>query len=191
VWFQGCSIRCPQCISADTWGFGRGETTVEILVDSIRPWLSIADGMTVSGGEPFDQREALRALLLAVRESMGDILVYSGYAWEQLTPDFDRFHGLIDILISDPFDPTAGQTGFLRGSDNQRIHLLTERGRERYAALQSGKQGSQSPALDLVIDEHGDAWFAGIPRLGDIPRLKELLEDDGFSAVITQAVKKP
>ncbi|MCT5046402.1 radical SAM protein, partial [Pseudomonas aeruginosa] len=20
IWFQGCSIRCPGCISADTWG---------------------------------------------------------------------------------------------------------------------------------------------------------------------------
>jgi anaerobic ribonucleoside-triphosphate reductase activating protein len=157
----------------------------------MKPWLSIADGMTVSGGEPFDQPEALRALLLAARESMGDILVYSGYGWEDLMPDFERFHNLIDILISDPFDPTAGQTGFLRGSDNQRIHLLTARGRERYAALQRAQQGSQSPVLDLVIDEHGDAWFAGIPRLGDIPRLKELLEADGFSAVITQAMKKP
>ena len=21
IWFQGCSIRCPGCISADTWAF--------------------------------------------------------------------------------------------------------------------------------------------------------------------------
>ncbi|MGG7582215.1 4Fe-4S cluster-binding domain-containing protein [Rhizobium sp. Nf11,1] len=63
IWFQGCSIRCPGCISADTWTTGKGTTTLEEVVNTLQPWLPEAEGVTVSGGEPFDQQEALQSLL--------------------------------------------------------------------------------------------------------------------------------
>jgi len=63
IWFQGCSIQCPGCVSRDTWAFGRGETSVESACETIDPWLKEADGVTISGGEPFDQPMALAALL--------------------------------------------------------------------------------------------------------------------------------
>jgi anaerobic ribonucleoside-triphosphate reductase activating protein len=58
IWLQGCSIRCPGCISADTWAAAQGQTTTEAVVDAIILWLPDAEGITVSGGEPFDQPEA-------------------------------------------------------------------------------------------------------------------------------------
>src|SRR5215831_1013285 len=67
IWFQGCSIRCPGCISMDTWAEGRGITTVEEVINSIIPWLSKADGITISGGEPFDQPDALLELTARIR----------------------------------------------------------------------------------------------------------------------------
>ena len=36
IWFQGCSIRCPGCISMDTWAQGRGNTTIEEVVECHR-----------------------------------------------------------------------------------------------------------------------------------------------------------
>ena len=69
VWIQGCSIRCEGCISADTWAAGRGETTVDEVFASISAWLLEADGVTVSGGEPFDQPSGLAALLRRVRSA--------------------------------------------------------------------------------------------------------------------------
>jgi anaerobic ribonucleoside-triphosphate reductase activating protein len=188
VWFQGCSIRCPGCVSADTWSTGRGETSLESLIALLAPWLASADGITVTGGEPFEQPSALVALLCAVRKELrGDVLVYSGHAWEELAPRLEPFCGLIDVLISDPFDPSAGQTRPLRGSDNQRMHLLSNLGRERYEALLDLELDDRSRVLDLFIDEKGDAWFAGIPRLGDMRRVKVLLAEEGFKASITQA----
>src|SRR6185369_5076232 len=78
VWFQGCSIRCEGCISADTWGAGRGQTTVDEVFSAILPWLTQADGITISGGEPFDQADALVALLRRVRSATAvDVLVFS------------------------------------------------------------------------------------------------------------------
>jgi anaerobic ribonucleoside-triphosphate reductase activating protein len=191
VWFQGCSIRCPGCISADTWPAHQRETTTEALIETIAPWLEAADGLTVSGGEPFDQPAALENLLRFYREGgRGDILVFSGYPWEVLAPAFAPYRALIDTLITDPFDATAGQTLALRGSDNQRMHLFTPLGELRYSALQHATREYGSASLDVFIDDDGNAWLAGIPRIGDMQRLKKLLEVQGFKAAITQASDK-
>jgi anaerobic ribonucleoside-triphosphate reductase activating protein len=191
IWFQGCSIRCPGCISADTWPAHQRETTTDALFSIVEPWVGEADGLTVTGGEPFEQPDALEALLRFFRDrNRGDILVYSGHAWEALAPTFSRFQPLIDALISDPFDATAGQTLSLRGSDNQRLHLVSPLGEARYASLQHATRATGAASLDLFMDEEGNAWFAGIPRLGDMRRLKELLEGEGFRAAITQASDK-
>lgn len=184
IWFQGCSIRCPGCISLDTWATGRGPTTVEAVLDAIDPWLPSATGFTISGGEPFDQPRALMALLTALRERhAGDILVYSGHAYEDLP--IGNFAGKLDALISDPLRLDQGQALPLRGSDNQRLHLLTELGRERlgYAVAPTGTEH----ALDVMFDDNsGDVFFAGIPRRGDLVRLQRILAQSGHRAGITE-----
>ncbi|NVL47249.1 radical SAM protein, partial [Pseudomonas syringae pv. actinidiae] len=122
IWFQGCSIRCPGCISADTWGPGHRRLSLEQLIEQITPWLHEAEGITISGGEPFDQLDALRSLLEGLRRlSELDILVYSGYSLEQLDEPLLQTKGLIDALISDPYIAALSQTMALRGSDNQRL----------------------------------------------------------------------
>src|SRR5262245_55079612 len=187
IWFQGCSIRCPGCVSHDTWAFGRGDTTVASVCESIAPDLPRADGVTISGGEPFDQPAALRALLRWLRTRIaGDVLVFSGYAWEQLSSPLQTMEGLLDVLISDPFDPAAGQTLALRGSDNQRVHLLTPLARERYAGLATARRNANARALDVVLDGP-TVWMAGIPAPGDLERLREKLADAGFRAGTSQA----
>ena len=189
IWFEGCSIRCPGCVSRDTWEFGCGETTVEAVCDSLREDLKSADGVTISGGEPFDQPEALEALLHWLRGNFaGDILVFSGHPWEQLSERITRWNGQIDVLISDPFDPQAGQTLALRGSDNQRVHLLTSLAHARYANLPSAKCDHKNPALDIVFDGN-KVWMAGIPRSGDMERLRQKLLEAGFSAQTSETTR--
>ena len=68
IWFQGCSIRCPGCISADTWGPGKRRVGIAQLLEQLTPWLAEAEGITLSGGEPFDQFPALLALLQGLRQ---------------------------------------------------------------------------------------------------------------------------
>lgn len=188
IWFQGCSIRCPGCVSADTWPADQGRTTCEALQEAIEPWLRDADGLTVSGGEPFEQPDALEKLLRFVRRTCrGDVLVYSGQSWEALATEIERYCGLIDVLVTDPFDASAGQSLALRGSDNQRMIVLTDLGAERYTALLDARVDPSARTLDMIVDKEGIAWLAGIPRLGDMPRLRALLEAQGFNAALTQA----
>jgi anaerobic ribonucleoside-triphosphate reductase activating protein len=68
IWVQGCSIRCPGCISVDTWVRGRGRADVSEVLEAIAPWMSTAEGFTISGGEPFDQPDALASLLAGIQD---------------------------------------------------------------------------------------------------------------------------
>lgn len=179
IWTQGCSIRCPGCLSPDTWRFSRQTTPLVELMTQLTPWLAQADGVTISGGEPFDQPQALLALLAALRNAFdGDILVFSGYSYARLGARLAQAEGLIDALVSEPFEQHSPQTLRLRGSDNQRLHLLSELGRRRFAHCEwEVQQGDK--VLDLTIDEHGVVSLIGIPRRGDLERLRELLEQQG------------
>lgn len=185
IWFQGCSIRCPGCISADTWGPGHRRLSLERLLEQITPWLHEAEGITISGGEPFDQFDALRSLLEGLRRlSELDILVYSGYSLEQLNESLLQTKGLIDALISDPYIEALSQTMALRGSDNQRLSLLTPLGRARLGHYERPLEPTDK-ALDLMFDESGSVWMAGIPRRDDLLRLRDLLHEQGHHLQIS------
>jgi anaerobic ribonucleoside-triphosphate reductase activating protein len=187
VWFQGCSIRCEGCVSADTWGRGSGGTTVARVLTALDPWLPQANGVTVSGGEPFDQPDALRALLEGIRARTEiDVLVYSGYPIERLDDHLSGMEGLIDALMSDPYDVVVPQTLALRGSDNQRLHRLTPLGERRFAAFEREAQPHEA-ALDVMFDDDGTVWMAGIPRRDDMRRLRQTLAAQGHSAVTSQS----
>lgn len=183
IWFQGCSIRCSGCISPDTWAFGTGRTNLAQLLDRASTWLGQADGITISGGEPFDQPEALKALLTALRPGFdGDIFIYSGYPLEGIEPHLADMDGLIDALMTDPYVCEADDRLPLRGSDNQRLHLLTDRGRRAFGGCD--RTGVKPRALDLMLDADGTVWLAGIPRRGDFAALAAILEGQGHRALI-------
>lgn len=179
IWFQGCSIRCPGCISADTWVTDRGRTSVEDVMAAIDVWIDNADGVTISGGEPFDQLAALLELLCQLRRRFaGDIMVYSGYQFNELITSLENTDGTIDALISGPFDYTAPQTLPIRGSDNQRLHMLTQLGENRFMKYNQ-PQSDQSGTLDVMFDDDGTVWFAGIPQRDDFSSLQNILMQDG------------
>lgn len=169
----------------DTWANAGGETTVDAVLAQVRNWLPGAAGITISGGEPFDQPEALVDLLHGLRKlSACDILVYSGYPIESLADTLARADSLIDVLISDAFDVDAPQTRLLRGSDNQRLHCLTALGRAVFSDYESVSK-KQGKALDVMFDEDGSVWFAGIPDRDDFQRLRDLLIDQGHQVRIS------
>ena len=186
IWLQGCSIRCPGCISTDTWAQDRGVTVVGEVLQAITPWVPVADGFTISGGEPFDQPVALAALLAGIRAlSARDILIFSGHPVEALAPQLASMEGLIDALIADPFDEAAPQTLALRGSDNQRLVPLTALGRERFTGYER-RADARERSVDVMFDGNGEIWLAGIPARGDFRRLQQLLQQGGARVAISQ-----
>jgi anaerobic ribonucleoside-triphosphate reductase activating protein len=190
IWFQGCSIRCPGCISMDTWAPGRGITTIEEVVNAVTQWIPAADGITISGGEPFDQTGAMLELLKRLRSlTEADVLVFTGHPWSKVRQAADSSSGLIDALVTGPFDVNQPQTLALRGSDNQELHLLTAMGEARFASFQRPVTEAEK-SLDVMFDERGDVWFAGIPGRDDFRRLREMLEKAG-ARLSTSEDKRP
>jgi anaerobic ribonucleoside-triphosphate reductase activating protein len=160
---------------------------VSLLLESMGSWLAQCDGVTISGGEPFEQPQALTELLTGIRSRANcNVLVYSGKVFEQLEQHPLIGSGLIDALISDPFELDTPQTKALRGSDNQRLHLLTPRGAEAFGSFERPtNQGDRR--LDVMFDADGVVWLAGIPRRGDMKRLQQMLALQGSAITTTEA----
>jgi anaerobic ribonucleoside-triphosphate reductase activating protein len=156
------------------------------LIEQIQPWLSECDGFTISGGEPFEQEEALTELLLAIRSrSAKSILVYSGQALEQLLEQKSVKEGLIDCLVSDPFRIDSPQTLPLRGSDNQRMSFLTSLGKKIFGS--TSDLSTTQKRLDVMFDNDGVVWLAGIPMRGDMQNLEKLLASRGHTIKTTES----
>ena len=182
IWTQGCSIQCPGCVNKDTWAFDRsGEIEVAGLLDSLADALRDADGVTVSGGEPCDQPEALCELLAGLRDRcVGDILLFSGYTWPRLRARFPQVLDLVDVVVSGPYVEAAGQSRGLRGSDNQEFHRLTPLARARYSGSLDDALSMSRPALDLSLGDD-ELWMAGIPRPRDMERFRRILASQGYA----------
>lgn len=182
LWTQGCSIRCPGCISRDTWDADdKRAIEVSVLVETLGPWLDKADGVTISGGEPLDQAESVGEMLSLLRaRCRGDILLFSGHRHETIFTRFANIVSQVDVLISDPYDPSAGSTLDLRGSDNQRVFLVSEMARTRYPVNLDHQLRAPSRKLDVVVDGES-VWMAGIPSTGDMTHVRRLLAQRGFN----------
>lgn len=180
VWTQGCGLACPGCMSRDTWNprEGRAVPVRELAGLWETAAAEGAQGLTVSGGEPLDQPEAVTSLLAEARaRGCADILVYTGYeleeAWRR-APDALR---AADAVISGRYDVTAPTRLIWRGSANQVLTPLTEQGRNRYGPF-IGFEPEQAP-LQAGVDD-GVLWLIGVPRSGDLARTESALRDLGI-----------
>ncbi|MBZ9649772.1 radical SAM protein [Sphingobium sp. 3R8] len=186
LWFQGCSIRCPGCISVDTWADDIGRVPVSDVIERVAALAPEADGLTVSGGEPFDQPDALTCILSAWRGlSSRSVLLFTGKEIEEIQPWLAANPGLVDAVVAGPFRSDLPQSIALRGSDNQTLRILTPLGEEMRPFERPSEAGDRK--LDVMFDADGDAWFAGIPARGDIGRLRRALAAAGHRAQTSDA----
>lgn len=86
VFFQGCDIRCKGCHNASTWNPNLGtEMDVDALSEELNKRV-FNKKITISGGEPLMQKEALTELIDKLHESGFDIALYTGHSKEDV-PD--------------------------------------------------------------------------------------------------------
>jgi anaerobic ribonucleoside-triphosphate reductase activating protein len=171
IWTQGCSIQCKSCCSLDTWDPAAGaamETDELLAICSRISGGETVDGITLSGGEPFDQAPALAELLRGRSPGHAvDLLCYSGYPYARLQSAHADVLALLDAVIAEPFLAARSPQG-LRGSDNQRHIALTALGAQRKAQVDQQPAGKR---LQYHVDG-GRVWFVGIPDRGDLERLQ-------------------
>lgn len=132
IWVQGCSIHCPGCFNPHFWGTRGGvEQPVSGLVQ--RVVAANVEGITLLGGEPFEQAGGLARLAAAVREQGLSVMTFTGYERAFLEsphapPGAGALLAATDLLVDGRYDTARPDT--LRpwvGSTNQRFHFLTNR----------------------------------------------------------------
>ncbi|MBK5275571.1 MAG: 4Fe-4S cluster-binding domain-containing protein [Desulfuromonadales bacterium] len=186
IWLQGCSIGCPDCLSKDTWSTDAGNLMdISRLVDWCRQYEAQGvDGITISGGEPFEQPEALEVLLRQLHawtdrmSTSVDYLCYSGNHFRLIQEKYPHILSFLDTIIPEPFN--VDLTGKpLRGSANQPVIHLTELGVSRFADLVDESPSEYGKRMQFTF-EGNTVWFIGIPERGDMERMVELCKAQGL-----------
>lgn len=149
LWVQGCSLRCPGCRNPRLWSHGLRRV---LPVGDLVRWVLAQDGrgLTLSGGEPFEQARALAPLCRTVRAAGRDVVAFSGFTRAQLEagvrPSTRDLLAEVDLLVDGPFVAAERSGDALRGSRNQALHFLSGRIRPEEVA--------ELPRAELVLGEH-------------------------------------
>ncbi len=170
VHVQGCSLGCGGCFNPKTHSLtdGRVISVVELAETLL---VKEVDGVTISGGEPFEQAEAVFALLQELRfRGVQSILIFSGYDYDEILtfPLGHRILEATDILIAGRYVATEHSNGTLLASSNQRAHFLSE----QHTADELNLGGN----LEITIAPDGMVHLTGFPP-PDVRRLVRRLGD--------------
>jgi len=125
IFLQGCPIHCEGCQNKDLWGSDGG---FSVDVASLAVETKAQDGyngnVTISGGEPFAQKDSLLELIQDLKGiGVQHIIVYTGYSYEELIQDRTAYEifKYIDILVDGKYIKELDDDMLVyRGSRNQR-----------------------------------------------------------------------
>jgi anaerobic ribonucleoside-triphosphate reductase activating protein len=193
LWLQGCVIAqtgspCDGCISRDLWISGQGH-----CLDAYGFGREIArrvhseglSGLTVTGGEPLDQYNALLTLIGVVKSELlpdldpynrsdtFDLLLFTHYTQSEIAAGFPGIAEAFDAVICGEYRADLPSETLLIGSANQELIVKPEVA-SKYDAL------SQQPRLQAFVVD-GDVLFTGIPLAGDIDVIARRLESRGIT----------
>lgn len=127
IFLTGCTLNCKNCFNKEYQNFHFGKVFDEKAFEEVMDCLSDANisGLSVLGGEPFDNLAGLREFITKVRaNSEKDIWIYSGYTFEELLEKDGAMDVLknIDVLVDGRFVEDLKDLKLkFRGSSNQRI----------------------------------------------------------------------
>jgi anaerobic ribonucleoside-triphosphate reductase activating protein len=132
LWVQGCTLHCPSCCNPEMFSAQGGAVMeAEALAARIVATPGL-EGLSVLGGEPFQQAEAVAEVCARVRRAGRSVMVYSGYTLEELRalpgPGAAALLAQTDLLADGRFvrEAPEARRRWL-GSRNQRLHFLTAR----------------------------------------------------------------
>lgn len=157
IWTIGCKRKCLGCVSKRLQDdrFAKDYVIEEYLKGFN---LNKVDGVTISGGEPFEQIDELNHLIdYIIGNGVEDILVYTGFTIKELKSMnnivVNDILTKIAVLIDGPYVQSLNnQTNNLKGSENQVIHFLKPIYKDRYDLYLSEKRSiSKINTGDILI----------------------------------------
>lgn len=167
VWVRGCSIRCAGCINPHLFEGGGAGVDSQALAQEIRG--ANVEGLTLLGGEPFDQADPCAELAEHIQDSEMGVITFTGHEYRHLRsgpPPWRRLLAATDLLVDGPYLQRDSETQrSLVGSANQRFVHLTKRYR-------SFDPASHPNRLDVRISPSGETHLAGFLTRPQSSRLR-------------------
>ena len=182
IWTHGCSKHCPECIAKD---MNEAPPLFYHSAESLYAWVKSCneiEGITISGGEPFEQNlPEMRSFLELVKHDPRDlsVLCYTGRLLSELQDDDSTkaVLELIDILIDGPYIPELNDGHKWRGSANQNVHVLNKSFQTPFANIVN----EFDRTIEVNLDKNLKMEITGIPPKDFIKRLDKRLEASGYS----------
>ncbi|MBF2052017.1 MAG: radical SAM protein [Candidatus Sericytochromatia bacterium] len=152
LWTQGCRHRCTRhCLNPHYLNPKAGHNyPVSAVLSALRQSIQAAarpvEGLSILGGEPFEQAAALAEVLAPLQAEGLSTMVYSGHThdWllQQADPGIAALLAVTDLLVDGPFLPEAYAENLAwRGSSNQRLLCLSPRYTPAALAEAHARQG--------------------------------------------------
>lgn len=126
LFVQGCPHGCPECHNPETHDMQGGRITDTQEIIDLLGKNPLVRGVTLSGGEPMLQAEALCEIAAEAKKKELSVWCYTGFTLEALQAenraDRMRLIGLCDVLVDGPFIARLRSLDLLYcGSSNQRL----------------------------------------------------------------------
>lgn len=121
IFFSGCSKSCPGCQNSkfQDFSYGTSEDVLDIFSDIYKNRKFI-DGVSLSGGDPFEQQPEPLLMLLKLIDSLDlEVWVWTGYEFLEIPTKYINHLDYIDYLIDGRYVKEQPTTKKYRGSDNQ------------------------------------------------------------------------
>lgn len=178
IWFDGCKHKCKGCSNPELWEFDdRYKTNVNNIMDLVTEIAkkNQVDGITLTGGDPFEQPEALESIIDAIRVITNDIIVYTGYEYLEIKDKFASILSKISLLIDGKYEEDKNEGAILRGSYNQKIICLNK---EYKGLYENYLKENTSSIQNFYIDK--SVISVGIHKPGYDNKLEKILGERGL-----------
>lgn len=129
LFVAGCSLHCKGCWNPESWNRNNGYPFTDNMLHTIISDLNhpAVQGLSVLGGEPFENLDILCPLLKNVKKQYGEeknVWVWSGYEWAEILndPEKNQVLDFVDVLVAGRFVLAERDlTLQFRGSRNQQV----------------------------------------------------------------------
>jgi len=162
IWVQGCTLACANCFNPLT--HDANDQVESVSVQELVDWVisNDVDGLTISGGEPFQQSEGVLELSRLVRIAGLNVVILTGFTKAQVLSRFceEVLRASVDVVIAGPYVESRHLAHALRGSTNKDYLIFSD--------VFETSDFDGLPESEIVINSEGSIVVTGI----NVPVLK-------------------
>lgn len=156
LWVQGCSLGCPGCFNPESHEFKDGL----IDVSTAFSWIEDAgdiEGLTISGGEPLQQPDAIITLLELVRtRTKLSTVLFTGFTYEEVEtmPIFSKLSTYVDVLVAGRY--------LKKSSIPTAFSQLESKTFQYFSNRYNAADFDTAPISEVIINAAGDLVLTGV-----------------------------